>query len=214
MILTFEKNKQINKSNIFISIGGKAKNEDFYHRKEFDTLKFEFPIFFNTINTFVVDNSGHTAVPIVANPYLLTKLFSRFNSRYSEIALVNGEYKLINKPTSNKDEIAKINIASKIGNYFYPPEIADLNGIASRYWNSDLNDYAIAIYEMATKYYPNYYDFHLQLYELLLPTNKERAKAHLNKAYELLNIVETDMSKKKQQDKLNRVNIEKKKNGW
>lgn len=214
LILAFEKTKLIDKSNISISIGGKAKNEDFYHRKQFDTLKSEFPLFFSTINTFVAENSGHTAVPIVANPYLLTKLFSKFNSRYSEIALVNEEYKLITTPKSVKDEINKIEIASRIGNYFYPPEIADLNGMASRYLNCDLKQYGIAIYEMAAKYYPKYYDFHLQLYELLLPKNKGRAKAHLNIAYELLNTVEIDMSKKEKQEELDRVNTEKKKNGW
>jgi hypothetical protein len=212
LILAFEKNNQIDKSKISISVGGNGKYEDFYHREAFDTLKCAFPIFFNSINTFVADNSGHTAVPIVATPYLLTKLFSGFNSRYSEIALVDDEYKLIHKPTSIKNEITKIEIASKIGNYFYPSEIAELNGLASRYLNSDLNDYGIAIYEMATKYFPNYYDFHLQLYELLQLTNRDRSKAHLNKAYELLNSIETDLPEK--QDELNKISEERKKNGW
>lgn len=214
LVNVFEKDDKVNKSNISISIGGNAMGEDFYHRKEFDALKSEFPNFFNTINTFIADNSGHTAVPIVANPYLLTRLFSKFKSRYSNIAVVNDEYKLISKPTSKKDELEKINAASKLGNYFYPPEFPDLNGIASRYNNSDLNDYATAIYEMGIKYYPKYYDFHFQLYELKLPRNKESAKSHLNKAYELLNTVETDMLKEFRQEELNKINTEKKKNGW
>lgn len=214
LILAFNQNKQIDKSKISISIGGKAKYEDLYHRNAFDTLKSEFPMFFNSISVFVADNSGHTAVPIVATPYLLTRLFSEFNGRYSEIALVDDEYKLISKPTSIKGEITKIEIASKIDNFFYPPEIADLNGLASRYLNSDLNDYGIAIYEMGTRYFPDYYYFHLQLYKLLLLTDQERSKDHLNKAYELLNSIETDLPDMEKKNELNNIDNERKKNGW
>lgn len=212
LILAFEKNEKTDKRNIFISVGGNAKHEDFYHRKAFDALKKEFPTFFGSIHTFVAENAGHNAVPILATPNLLTKLFSEFNERYSGIALVDNDYKIINKPNSIEDEINKIENASKIGDNFYPPEIADLNGLASRYWNSDLTGYAIAIYEMGTNYYPDYYDFHLQLYELLLPTDKERAKKHLNRAYELLNTVETNHQTKN--DIIEEINKEKIKNGW
>lgn len=212
LILAFEANGQIDKSKISISVGGIAENEDFYHRKAFDTLKFEFPQFFNSITTFIADKSGHTAVPIVANPYLLTKVFSEFNNRYSGIAKVNDEYKLINNPISVKEELTKIESASKIGNYFYPPEIPDLNGLASRYLNTNLNEYGIAIYELATEYYPNYYDFHLQLYKLLLPIDIESSKAHLNKADELLNTLENDFSGK--QEELKGIAHERKKNSW
>lgn len=212
LILAFEKNNEIDNGKIFISVGGKESHEDFYHRKAFDTLKQEFPLFFDSIHTFVAENSVHNAVPIVATPYLLTKLFSEFNGRYVKIAAVDNNYKLINQPKSVSDELNKIENASKIANYFYPPEIAELNGLASRYWNSDMNDYAIAIYEIAIKYYPDYYDFHLQLYELLLPIDKKRSKIHLNKAYELLNTVETDLTEK--QNLLNEIKEEKRKNGW
>lgn len=212
LILAFEKNEKTDKRNIFISVGGNAKHEDFYHRKTFDVLKKKFPTFFSLINTFVAENAGHNAVPILATPNLLTKLFSEFNGRYSEIASVDNDYKIINKPKSIEDEIKKIENASKINDNFYPPEIADLNGLASRYWNSDLIDYVIAVYEMGAKHYPNYYDFHLQLYELLLPTDKERAKNHLNKASELLKTVETNHQTKN--DIIEETNKEKIKNGW
>lgn len=212
LILAFGAKEKTDKQKIFISVGGKAKHEDFYHRKTFDILKEEFPTFFNSIHTFVAEDAGHNAVPILATPNLLTKLFSEFNGRYSQIALVDNDYKIINKPKSVEDEISKIENASKIGDNFYPPEIADLNGLASQYWNSDLNGYAIAIYEMGVKYYPNYYEFHLQLYELLLPTYKDRAKKHLNRAEELLNTVETNLSDK--QNILNEISNEKIKNGW
>lgn len=212
LIVALGASEQTNKRKIFISVGGKAVHEDFYHRKTFDELKVEFPTFFNSIHTFVAEDAGHTAVPILATPNMLTKLFSEFNARYSHIALVDDDYKIINNPKSVEDEIRKLEKASKIGDNFYPPEIADVNGLASRYWNSDLNDYAIAIYEMGMNYYPDYYEFHLQLYELLLPTAEDRAKKHLNRAEELLNTVETNLSDK--ENILNEISNEKIKNGW
>ena len=212
MVMAFENDKSIDKSKISISIGGNAENEDFYHRKSFDTLKSNFPLFFDSISIFIADKSGHTAVPIVTNPYLLTKLFAKFKDRYSGLAKVNDEYLLVTQPNSVNEELSKIENASKVGDYFYPPEIADLNGLASRYLYSDLNLYGIAVYEMAVKYYPKYYDFHLQLYELYLPTNIQSAKNHLDKAYELLNTVENDLPEK--QEELINIHNEKKKNGW
>lgn len=212
LILAFEANKSIDKGKIYISVGGSSKHEDFYHRKKFDELKKEYPTFFSSVNTFSADNAGHNAVPILATPNLLAKLFSEFKVRYSSIVLVDDEYKIINEPNTIEEEIRKIENASKLGNKFYPPELAELNGLASRYWNNNLNDYAIATFEMGLKYYPNYYDFHLQLYQLLLPIDKERAKKHLSKAYELLNTLETDLSER--QDILNEIKKEKVNNGW
>ncbi len=210
LVLAMEKNKEVDKSKIFISTGGKAKNQDYYHRKLFDDLKAEFPIFFNTITTFVAENSGHTAVPIVATPYLLTQIFVDFNGRYSKIAQVDNNYKLITAPTSIKDEITKIEEASKLGNYFYPPELADLNGLASRYEASGLKDYEIAVYEMATKYFSGYYGFHFELYKLLLPNDKNRSKAYLNRAQELLSA----MNLPERREVLGEIAKEKAKNGW
>lgn len=211
-ILAFEKNKQIDKSRISISIGGKAENEDFYHRKTFDTLKSQFPLFFKSINTFIADNARHTAVPIVANPFLLTKLFSKFNDRYSKIAQVNLDNKLIIKPKSIDEEIIKLKQNSLLGNYFYPPEIPDLNGIASRYWNSGYEDYALKVYELGIEYYPNYYEFYLSLYELSISKDKEKAKKFLNKATLLLNTVDFNLAEKAKI--LNEIEIENSKNGW
>ena len=212
LILAFEADKQIDKSRISISVGGISESEDFYHRTPFDALKSEFPDFFNSITTFIADKSKHNAVPIVANPYLLTKVFSVFKDRFVEITKKNYEFKLKNKPISVNEELTKIESASKIGAYFYPPEIPELNEMASLYKNEGLNEYAIAIYELAKKYYPNHYYFHYQLYKLNSPINIESSKVHLNKAYELLNTFENDFLGK--QEELNDIATEKKKNGW
>lgn len=97
-------------------------------------LKKQFPSFFKSINFFIAENSGHNAVPTLATPNLLTKLFSIFKERYSSIALLDEEYKIINKPNSIEKEIEKIEDASKLGSKFYPTELAELKGLASREW--------------------------------------------------------------------------------
>lgn len=48
------------------------------------------------------------------------------------------------------------------------------------------------MYESGVKYFPAYYEFHLYLYELLLPEEPGRAKQHLLKAKKLIETIEPD----------------------
>jgi hypothetical protein len=212
LLVELEKNKKTDYRKISISIGGIALDKDFYHRREFDKLKLKYPAIFNSINIFEADQSAHNAVPIVAIPSLLTKIFENFRSRYTKIAEVNDEYKLVAIPKSVKDEINKIELSSIIGNSKYCPEIPDINGLASRYLSSDLKEFGIPVYEMGIKYFPKYYEFHLALYELYLSTDKIKAKYHLNTANELLETIEDDLPEK--QEILNEINNERQRNGW
>lgn len=212
LVEAFEEERETDLSKISISIGGKAEHQDYYHRQAFDRLQEEFPEFFSSINAFIADDAGHNAVPIVATPYLLNKIFSAFNDRFSSIAKVDQEYKLISEPGTISEEMQKLLAASYLGEHYYAPEIAELNGLASRYWNSDLTDYTTAVYVKALSFYPKYYDFYLQLYELLLPTDERQAKRHLGKALELVNSLETDSVEKQQI--IEEINQEKLNNGW
>ncbi len=212
LIRNFENNKQADKSKISISTGGIAAEKDHYHRREFNKLKSAYPEFFKSVQVFEADNSAHNAVPIVATPYLLTNIFKDFTSRYLKIAEVNEEYKLVNIPTSVEDEIRKIETASKIGNYHYCPEIPDLNGLASRYLASDLNEFGIAVYEMGIRYFPGFYEFHLALYELYLATDIAKSKFHLNTASALLQYKE--ISSPETQEILREIDTKRMKNGW
>lgn len=208
----FNKSNTINKHSISISIGGIAKHLDYHHRKKYNQLKLEFPSFFTSISTFEANYSSHSTVPIVATPTFLTRIFNEFSSRYVEIAPVDMEYKLINEPESIEIEIQNIMQASKIGNYFYPPEIPDINGIASRYWNSGYENYAIKVYELGIEYYPNDFDSHLSLYDLYLNVNQERAHEYLNKAERLLNTIEPEGDER--EEILEEIKTEKVNNGW
>ena len=206
----FEQSEVIDKSKISISIGSSVK--DIAHRKKYDNLKVQFPSFFESIYTFEANYTAHNAVPIVAAPTLLTKVFEDYRNRFFEIAQVDMEYKLINKPGSISEELNKIRVASKIGNYDYPPEISDINGIASRYWNNELEEYAANIYELGVKYYPNYYEFYLSLYELTLDNDKETSRKYLERAELLLKTVENNWEGKL--EIIKEIHAEKIKNGW
>ena len=101
---------------------------------------------------------------------------------------------------------------SNIGNYFYPPEIADINGIASRFLYSEYDDFALEIYKLGIEYYPNYYEFYLSLYELTLDKDKEKSKEYLEKAELLLKTIENEWEDKS--EIIDEIKAEKIKNGW
>ena len=190
LVTAMGKNEGINKSDIFISIGSIAEVKDYNHRKKYDELKAKYPSFFKAVNLFEADDSTHNAVPITAGPAFFTKAFFNFSARFASIAKVDREYKLIEKPLTVKEEEEKMLKVSMLGDYFYAPEIAEINGMASRYLASGYNYHAIRLYETGVKYYPNYYEFYLSLYELLEPIDVKRAKPNLEKAELLLQQME------------------------
>lgn len=212
LIGAFLQNDAVDLKKIYLSIGGSANDKDYHHRKKYDWLKTQYPLFFSTVNSFEANNSAHNAVPLVATPFFLTKVFYEFSSRYSGIAEVDEEYKLRAVPLSVNEEINKISEASGIGDFRYSPEIPELNGIASRYEYNGYSDYAKKVYEIGIECYPNYYEFYLFLYELEAGTDAEQAKLYLNKAEQLLKTVESDWEGK--DDLLNDIQLEKMNNGW
>lgn len=212
LVNSFQENNEIEKGNISISIGGIANSKDYHHRKKYNELKEKYPDFFNSINVFEANYSAHNAVPIVSTPTLITRIFESFSDRYSNIAKVNDEYKLISVPETPEKEVEKIILASKIGASFYPPEIAEINGIASRYWNSEFDDLTIEVYKLGIKYYPNYYEFYLSLYELTYNKDKVQSRKYLEKAEFLLKTVESSLKGKSKI--IEEIKTEKIKNGW
>ncbi|GAB2775523.1 alpha/beta hydrolase-fold protein [Salinimicrobium soli] len=206
------KSTQQDQEKIYLSVGGISPDKDHYHRKNYNRLKTEFPEFFMNVNTFEADNSAHNAVPIVANPWFLTEFFSGFKGRYSKIAEVDEEYLLIEQPDSLEAEMTKLLSLSKINDQPYPPEIADLYGIASRYSYNGYKEYARKVYELGIEFFPNFYGFHLSLYEQLISKNAQKAKQHLNKAEVLLNTIDKDLENKN--ELLEAIKNARSKNGW
>lgn len=184
LVKAFQQDKSIDKSRLYLSYGSVTK--DPYHRAAYEDVKIKYPEFFSQAHTFMANFSGHTAMPIASVPVLLNEAFNDFAERYTGIAKVDKMYKLVERPGPVASVLDQIEKSSTLSGYPYPPEIPDINGIASRYLESGYTDYGIGIYEMALKYYPDYYDFHYQLGKLYAPTNKPKANLHLEKALVLL----------------------------
>lgn len=192
LIVALESVKENSSGKIALSVGGMARDKDFYHRRVYNQLKSGYPSFFSSIGLFEADQSAHNAVPVVAVPQLLMHFFPGFSSRYSHIAAVDSEYRLIEEPGTVDEELERIGKASRLSGLPYPPELPEINGIASRYLSGGYNSHAIGVYESGVKYFPAYYEFHLYLYELLLPDEPGRAKQHLLKAKKLIETIEPD----------------------
>ena len=178
---------------IYLSIGGLANGKDSIHRLPYERLKLLYPEFFENIHTYEADLSSHNALPIVANPYFLSLLFNNFSRRFSSIAAVDLEYSLIETPLSPEKEWHKVESHSLLLGKPYPAEIPDINGIISRYTNSDFLDHSEWLLKQALRYYPHYYDFHWQLYDIYWSQGKfEKAREHLLEAYSLIDTMERE----------------------
>lgn len=212
LVMAFESRTDISRKKIAISVGGMARDKDFYHRKVYNRLKAEYPDFFSEIRLSEADQSTHNAVPIVTVPQLIMYFFSEFSSRYNHIAQVDSEYRLTEAPGSVEEELEKISKTSMLSGHPYPPELPEINGIASRYLSGGFKSHAIAVYRMGVKYFPEYYEFHLYLYELLLPDEPEIARHHLMQAKELIETVENSGAEKL--SLLQEINAEIIKQGW
>lgn len=192
LIQALEDSPNIEPEDIAISIGGIDADKDKYHRLVYEEVKAKHPTFFESIQTYEANTSAHTGVPILATPPFLTKFFYPFSRRFGTIAMVDMEYKLTDTPGSPDEEMKKIKAASKLGETVYPPEIAEINGLAGRYSFSGYDKHELAVYEEGIKHHPAYFDFHLSLYTLCEKENPEKAKMHLTKALTLLERFERD----------------------
>ena len=182
-----QQQKDLNKKNVFYSVGGIADHLDTFHRKAFDGFKLKYANFMEGIHTLAIDEARHNTVPIVANPAFLLNYYARMSDRFVDIARVDENYSIVTAPESVEVEMRKISKASLYNGEMQIPEIAEFNGIASRYWHNKHYDHGIAVYNMALEYYSKLGEFHLSLYELHTE-KKDNAKAieHLKKARALI----------------------------
>jgi predicted alpha/beta superfamily hydrolase len=192
-LASFFLEKEIDLTKIYLSIGGVEEWKDKGHRELYNKVKKEFPTFINSIKVYEANSSTHNAVPIVSNPIFFSELFREFRTRFAHIAKTDSDYKLIERPVSISSEMSKFEKSSILLDRYYPMELPEFNGFCSRYENSDLNDYAIKLYEKAIELYPNYYEFHFYLAELLIQTDVALAIEHLRKGKQLIIQLEQDL---------------------
>ena len=189
----FEQHTELDLSRIYWSVGGAAKAKDYFQRKELQAAKEKHPATFEAMNLMEADAATHNSVPRVTVPSFLSQLFEPFSSRYDEVAPVDLNYQLVNEPESIEIEIEKVKKRSSLGSSYYPPELPEINGVASRYQNSGYNDHAKALYHWGVELFPKSFDFYLQLADLSYEDDPEQCKNYLDRVLEPLATVDSDL---------------------
>lgn len=197
-IIKLNNEPKVDLKDVFLSFGSIAKDKDFFHRKSYEVTRQKFPEVFEKIKVFEVNFAGHTSLPIVANPFLLPQMFGGFSNRFLPVAPIDENYAMTEKPLPVSEELEKIKKYAKLDGFIYAPELAEINGIASRFINSNYYEHAQMVYELGLKYYPKFYDFHLGMYNTLSQQNKQEALPYLLKAEELLNTIEPNWDGKQE----------------
>jgi tetratricopeptide (TPR) repeat protein len=137
-------------------------------------------------------SAGHTSLPIVAFPDLLSTLFMPYSLRDS-LAPVDGNYALIDPPPAPDVLLKQVAATTAFQGMVIPWDIAEINGLASRLSSSGYADHAIAIYRRAIQLYPKLYEFHWSLGELLLEQDDPDAKGSIQEALRLLDSEESQL---------------------
>lgn len=212
LIEELSKDGSDNDPQLAVSIGSPKATKDKYHRDVYESTKKAYPALFNSIHTFESEYASHNAVPLVANAPLLTEIFHPFSIRFSDIAVVDANYSLVQDPGAIAQELAHIQEASVIGTESYPPEIAEINGIASRYLNSGFTEHARAVYEEGIKHYPGYFEFYLTLYDLCVETNPDEARLYLDMAEEMVH--RHEQSAPDYEELISAIEDERRQQGW
>lgn len=164
----------------YLSFGSTHSSKDYWHRTIFNELKTKHQSVMNKLHIITSDVASHTSVPLITTPEILSKIFLPFSLRFDPIGKIDNEYKLLEKPGTTNELLTEINNNSTLYDEFYPPEIAEINGIGSRFYENGYMDHALAVWEeIGLNYYPNYYEFHLNIGELYLKKNPEKAALHL-----------------------------------
>lgn len=164
----------------YLSFGSTHSSKDYWHRTIFNELKTKHQSVMNKLHIITSDVASHTSVPLITTPEILSKIFLPFSLRFDPIGKIDNEYKLLEKPGTTNELLTEINNNSTLYDEFYPPEIAEINGIGSRFYENGYMDHALAVWEeIGLNYYPNYYEFHLNVGELYLKKNPEKAALHL-----------------------------------
>ena len=74
-----------------------------------------------------------------------------------------------------------------------PWELPEINGMASRLMSGDHPGPLLAVYRRGSELYPNYWEFHAAVGELLLDQDPAAARSALLQALRLLDSVEKDL---------------------
>jgi predicted alpha/beta superfamily hydrolase len=181
LILKFD-SAYADKSSIpaYISFGSTHTSKDYWHRTIFNEIKSKHQSVMSKLHIYTSDVASHTSVPLVTTPEILSNIFLPFALRFDHIAKIDDNYKLKEQPGNTSELFTEVTNSSRLYGEFYAPEIPEINGIGSRYFENGYMDHALAIWEdIGINYYPNYYEFQMNVGELYLKKNPEKAALHL-----------------------------------
>ena len=170
-------------NDVYLSIGSTMMTKDGYHRARFDSITEPYRDLIPHIYTY--PSAGHTSLPVLANAQMLSEFYLPFSTRVDSIAKVDLNYQLVEAPMVVPDEMEKIGNAERLSGLYYPLQLNEINGVASRYYASNYFEHTEHVMKYGIRWYPNYYEFHLFLAELIQYTEPISAIEHGELALEL-----------------------------
>ena len=129
-------------------------------------------------------SAGHTSLPVIAFPELLATLFKPYSLRDS-LAAVDDEYKLTSAPPPPEEVVRGLERSWSFLDDSLPWDLAEANGLISRFENSGYMDHVIVLLRRVIALYPNEYAFHAWLGQALLEREPVLAEQSLRKALEV-----------------------------
>lgn len=172
---------------VYLSVGGPERSKDkWHHGWTTEALKREgLP---GDLPNFVfreVPHAAHNAVPIRATPEFLSHCFNSFSQRDSLVP-VNMNYELEEPPPPAAELLRQVEKNLAWRGTTIPWDLPEINGMASRLMTGDHPEQLLAVYQRGTELYPNYWEFHAAVGELLLVSDPDTGKASLRRSLALL----------------------------
>lgn len=126
-------------------------------------------------------SAGHTSLPLIAFPELLSTLFLPYALR-DTLAAVDRNYKLVAPPPAPEELLRELERSWGFLGSSLPWDLAEANGLLSRLESSGYMDHVTLLLRRAIDLYPNEYYFHAWLGQTLLERDPAAARASLLKA--------------------------------
>ncbi|WKZ65743.1 MAG: alpha/beta hydrolase-fold protein [Flavobacteriales bacterium] len=171
---------------VLVAVGGPQRLKDGGHHAEL-TAAVRAADASRTEGRFVFKeypSAGHTSLPIIAFPELLSTLLMPYALR-DTLAAVDSNYKLTAPPPPPEELLWELEQSWRFLGDTLPWDLAEANGLISRLENSGYTDHVIVLLRRAIELYPNDYYLHAWLGEALLERDPAQARASLLKALDV-----------------------------
>jgi hypothetical protein len=131
-------------------------------------------------------SAGHTSLPIIAFPDLVTTLFTPYALRDTLVPVSLNDYKVMTRPPTPEVLVQQLEASHGFLDSTLPWGLDEANGLLSRLDNSDYNEHVILLLRKAIALYPNFCYFHAWLGDELMEQDPVEAKQHVLDALRIL----------------------------